>query len=165
MSNLQFFEQYLASEQRGRYSLFDYAVRCSSSDDYPTYCHEYLHHIQNVTTIRGAERLSSFMQIAAHLSGLCSVTDSIRVPLVKWHAQSQDATEAQRQELQNIAEHWNAFLYWEQWFRFTHLENDADRLEILLESANVNAAFAILRRDVFKDNDVCLIPCILERQW
>src|SRR4051794_10895058 len=86
MLHLQPFEQYLLAGNGGQYSPFSYSIQCST-EDYPVYCHEYLHHIQNVTSIQGAERLSAFLQVIAHLSRLCAAGGTVIVPLARWVGQ------------------------------------------------------------------------------
>lgn len=69
------------------YNLFDHRIKVRNLEDTPIFYHEYYHHIQNVSTILGGERLNLLMQFLAHTTNLASSNTSLCVPFNRWYEQ------------------------------------------------------------------------------
>jgi hypothetical protein len=65
----------------GLYSTFSQKITLSSLDDYPVFLHEVYHHIQNNSTIVGAERLNLIIQFLGQLSILSKNSTQFQFPL------------------------------------------------------------------------------------
>ena len=94
---------------RGDYDLFTYRIRLHEMDEV-VLLHEYLHHLQNITTVFGVERLNAFVQIAAHLAGIAKRGEAIPVPLLACREKFLEL-ENLRDHFLNALGHWHAFTY------------------------------------------------------
>lgn len=65
------------------YNYFNLSINLDS-EAYDIFIHEYYHHLQNVTTPLGAERLNYFVQLLGHVAQLGSDTNQINSPIIKW---------------------------------------------------------------------------------
>ncbi len=143
---------------KGSYNPFEYSIHCQSRDDYATYLHEYAHHIQNVTTIQGAERLQAFLQLAAHLSKLGQLGEPVQVPLVEpIHRQRPaDASDRLQERWKDIDGHWREILYWDQLYPYTGLQRPEEVQK--LSAVHGDLPLFLYETDYHGDGGLTYIP-------
>lgn len=97
----------------GMYNIFDHRVQVKNLDDVPVFLHEYYHHIQNISTILGAERLNFVVQFLAHTRGLTLEQERLLAPFNRWFdlAEKEETDETLKRRLENIVRHQEEWLY------------------------------------------------------
>jgi len=97
------------------YNIFNCEIALQSKANNAIFIHEFYHHLQNFTTIQGAERMSYFIQILAHTSLLAKTTDTLYIPFDKWMENDELSTnESTIKELNQIYLHIGLWGYLEQ---------------------------------------------------
>lgn len=99
---------------KGMYNLFDQCIRVKNLADTPVFYHEYYHHIQNVSTVLGGERLNLLMQFLAHATNLASSHTPLKAPFNRWYEEGlksgfTDLTLQRR--LENLVLHQDEWMY------------------------------------------------------
>lgn len=97
----------------GMYNIFDHRIQVKDLEDVPVFLHEYYHHVQNISTILGAERLNLLMQFLAHTRGLTLEQEQLQVPFNRWYEQVNGmvSDEILVHRLENIVKHQDEWLY------------------------------------------------------
>jgi len=99
---------------KGMYNAFDHRITVKNLEDTPVFYHEYYHHIQNVSTILGGERLNLLMQFLGHATSLAHSDIPLKAPFNRWYEQgvnsSFDTPELKRR-LDNLVQHQDLWLY------------------------------------------------------
>ncbi len=93
----------------GDYDLFTYRIRLHEMDE-AVLLHEYLHHLQNITTVFGVERLNAFVQIAAHIAKIARRGKPFAIPLMACQEQFINSEDLLHDYF-NVIGHWQAFTY------------------------------------------------------
>ena len=78
------------------------------TDEPHIFMHEFYHHLQNNTTIWGAERMNHFLQILGHISKMSSDLDTLCFPLNNWMIDEElmnKASSSTRKQLYQIYNH------------------------------------------------------------
>lgn len=89
---MSIFQNPLSSAKKlGDYDLFSYQVRLFNEPTKDVVWHEYLHHLQNITTLFGVERLNFLLQISARIASLAKqckeISLTLPLPLKSAHKQ------------------------------------------------------------------------------
>ena len=153
--------RYQRSAQLGSYSPFNFSINCKNIGDAPTFAHEYCHHLQNVTTVRGAERILNFLQVAAWASRVCKNCDMVPAPLCRAFDAGEPQVKNDFQEaVTQAAKHWDFFLYWEQPFSYSNLDIQKMNSELLPILSVPKCQLLLLEAEVtFGDNGT--VPILL----
>ena len=96
------------------YNLFDHRITVKNLTDTPVFYHEYYHHIQNVSTILGGERLNLLMQFLAHTTNLASSHAPLHAPFNRWHEEGIKngfSTPTLKRRLDNLVLHQDEWMY------------------------------------------------------
>lgn len=96
------------------YNMFDHRIMVPSLAHSALYYHEYYHHIQNVSTVLGGERLNLLVQFLAHTSHIARTEAPIYLPLNAWYEQGKATgfrSDNLQQRLENVVYHQDLWLY------------------------------------------------------
>jgi hypothetical protein len=99
---------------KGMYNIFDHRITVRNLQDTAVFYHEYYHHIQNISTVLGGERLNLLMQFLAHTTNLALGPDPLCAPFNRWYEQGLQngfANPTLQQRLENIVFHQDEWLY------------------------------------------------------
>ena len=99
---------------KGMYNIFDHRITVRNLQDTPLFYHEYYHHIQNVSTVLGGERLNLLMQFLAHTTNLANSHTPLQAPFNRWYENSLKEgfhTPTLKRRLENLVFHQDEWLY------------------------------------------------------
>lgn len=96
------------------YNLFDHRILVKNLADTPVFYHEYYHHIQNVSTILGGERLNLLMQFLSHTTNLASSHEPLYAPFNRWYENGTKhgfENPTLKRRLENLVLHQDEWMY------------------------------------------------------
>ena len=99
---------------KGMYNMFDHRIVVPNLGETALFYHEYYHHVQNISTVLGGERLNLLMQFLAHTTNLASSHEPLYAPFNSWYEDGLSrgfATPKLQQRLENIVFHQDEWLY------------------------------------------------------
>lgn len=95
---------------RGMYTAFDHSIHLRAGSDASVLYHEFYHHLQNISSAAGAERLNLLVQFLAHATKLAAACDTLHLPLNQWYTTATEDDSA-KPHLYNIVMHQDEWLY------------------------------------------------------
>ncbi len=110
------------SKPNDKYNIFNLKIDLSSGEDIGVFAHEYYHHLQNVTTIHGAERFNLFIQLIGHIARLGKKGIPLKLPLSKWQPDEQEI----QKDLKNLLGHISMWDYLEKKTIFNDVFTEED---------------------------------------
>ena len=136
------------------YNCFDHAIRVPSLKQDALFYHEYYHHVQNVSTILGGERLNLLVQFLAHITNLAASHGPLEFPLNGWYEREDRAgtlSPTLRRRLENLVFHQDEWHYLDKCFYpprlFSADECFDDYLAVLKNEEKEAVEPYLLRRD------------------
>lgn len=99
---------------KGMYNMFDHRIVVPNLGETALFYHEYYHHVQNISTILGAERLNLLIQFLAHTTNLASNHEPLYAPFNRWYEEGLAngfASPKLQQRLENLVFHQDEWLY------------------------------------------------------
>ena len=110
------------SDPHDKYNIFNLKINLASNQSLNIFSHEYYHHLQNVTTIHGAERFNLFIQLIAHIAHLGNKKTTLKLPLTKWNPEEKRI----QQDIDNILNHLILWDYLEKKDIYRHSFSEKD---------------------------------------
>ncbi|MBL7794075.1 MAG: hypothetical protein JNK77_17230 [Saprospiraceae bacterium] len=96
------------------YNIFDHRIVAPNLRETALFYHEYYHHVQNISTVLGGERLNLITQFLAHTTNLAAGHEPLYAPFNRWYEEGLAqgfATPKLRQRLENLVFHQDEWLY------------------------------------------------------
>ncbi|HHH54507.1 MAG TPA: hypothetical protein ENK91_12675 [Bacteroidetes bacterium] len=138
------------------FNLFSTELSINDIGDLPIFLHEFYHHIQNTTTILGAERFNYFIQSLAHIAKLAAETDTFYLPLDMWIQKEDLMTTKVSKQLLEIYEH---KLMWD------YLEKKNNTVALpYTQFADKNKSVTVISLDYFGDNEWLPTPILVMKE-
>lgn len=151
-------ELFQRSAQRGSYCPFDFSIRLHSNSDVGVFWHEYWHHVQNTTTVRGIERILNFLQVLAWVSRACKLSSRLPFPFQSINSLSKLNCGLSDEVVANINAHWDLYLYWEQPYLVPTSSWCSHDHEVIIDTSKLKV---VLAQSSMMDGEMGTVPFLL----